>query len=129
MRKVAKNQKFQFLQISALCLKTRMSSKVLKNLFVENKWYRRGTSNKCPSDVLRTLWDFKVIKVYKMSQSRRAGLTLLLARLSQALWTTRPRDFYHPNQVSIICIVKSFNFWLTVPLRLVIQMCSLTSLM
>ena len=44
----------------------------------------------------------------------------LKARLTQALWTTTPKNFYHPNQFSIRCIVRSFNFWLTVHLGVVV---------
>ena len=29
----------------------------------------------------------------------------ILARLSQSLWTTTPKNFYHPNQMSIRCVV------------------------
>ena len=28
-----------------------------------------------------------------------------LARLSQGLWTTKPKNYYHPNQLSIKCVV------------------------
>ena len=38
----------------------------------------------------------------------------LLARLSQGLWTTTPKNFYHPNQHSTRCVLESFNSWLTV---------------
>ena len=29
----------------------------------------------------------------------------VIARLSQSLWTTTPKNFYHPNQLSIRCVV------------------------
>ena len=32
------------------------------------------------------------------------------ARLRQALWTTTPKNFYHPNQFSTRCVVESFNY-------------------
>ena len=44
-----------------------------------------------------------------------------IARLSQSLWTTTPKNFYHPNQLSIRCVVYSFNSWATVPLSVVVQ--------
>ena len=28
-----------------------------------------------------------------------------------ALWTTKPRDFYHPNHLSTGCVLESFNSW------------------
>lgn len=35
---------------------------------------------------------------------------LIIGRIKQTLWTSRPRDFYHPNHFSImVCIVESFN--------------------
>ena len=34
---------------------------------------------------------------------------------SQSLWTTKPKDYYHPNQLSTRCVVESFSSWLTVP--------------
>ena len=35
--------------------------------------------------------------------------------------TTTLQDFYHPNQLSITCVVQSFNSWSTVPLSIVVQ--------
>ena len=46
---------------------------------------------------------------------------LIIARLSQSLWTTTPKNFYHPNQLSIRCVVWSFNSWLSVLLSVVVQ--------
>ena len=48
-----------------------------------------------------------------------------MARLSQSLWITTPKNFYHPNQLSIRCVVESFNSWWTV---LVSRRAGLTSL-
>ena len=45
------------------------------------------------------------------------AFAMIIARLSQGLWTTTtPKNFYHPNQLSTRCVVESFNFRLTVPL-------------
>ena len=40
----------------------------------------------------------------------------LIARLSQGLWTTTPKNFNHPNRLSTRCVVESFNSRLTIPL-------------
>ena len=46
---------------------------------------------------------------------------VILAKLSQHLWTTKPKSFYHPNQLRTICVIESFSSWLTVPLGVVVQ--------
>ena len=51
-----------------------------------------------------------------------APLALIITRLSQSLWTRTPKNFYHPSQLSIRCVVQSFNSWSTVPLGVVVQM-------
>ena len=46
---------------------------------------------------------------------------IALARLSHSLWTTKPKNFYHPNQLSTRYVVESFNSIFTVPLGVVVQ--------
>ena len=69
------------------------------------------------------LWNCKIKFPRKKSFRSSAKFSYLkvIARISQALWTTKPKNFYHPNQFSIRCIVKSFNSWSTVPLGVVVQ--------
>ena len=51
----------------------------------------------------------------------KGGCIQTLTKLSQALWTTTPKNIYHPYQFSIRCIVKSLNSWSTVPLGVVVK--------
>ena len=52
---------------------------------------------------------------------QRKVLWRVLARLSQSLWTTTQKSFYHPNQLMIRCIVLFFKFLINLPLSVVIQ--------
>ena len=68
-------------------------------------------------------WMFRFIErskkdIWRDSNVERADL---LGRLSQSLWTTKTKNFYHPNQLSTRCLVESFNSWLTVPLGVVVH--------
>ena len=47
------------------------------------------------------------------------SIRIMIARLSQRVWTTKPKNFYHPNQLSTTCVIKSY--WLTVLLGVIVQ--------
>ena len=40
----------------------------------------------------------------------RNHTSFVILRLSQSLWTMKPKNFYHPNQLSTRCVVESFQF-------------------
>ena len=48
-------------------------------------------------------------------------LTAILSRLGQSVCTTKPKYFYHPNQISTRFIFNSFNSWLAVPLGVIVH--------
>ena len=68
----------------------------------------------------------KVIIIHFLAQLHKLSITspwtywyhllfrTIIVSLSHSLCTTTPKNFYHPNQLSIICENKSFNSWLTV---------------
>ena len=57
---------------------------------------------------------YVVVDVCCLGRTLSSWLSLsLLARLSQALLTTTPTNFYHPNHSSTKRVVESFNSWST----------------
>ena len=63
-------------------------------------------------DVKISFYYHKVIFIYLSVCQALRWLKETLVKLSQGLWTTTLKKFYHPNQLSTRCVIESFNSWL-----------------
>ena len=84
-------------------------------------WKSFGVPTFLTSSTYRILSEnFTCVVNNTLAEAMKQVMKWIKARLSQCLSKAKPKYFYHPNQLSRRCVVKSFNSWLNVLINCVV---------